>query len=194
MYSSSWLLPSLSLWLQPMVSSGAEDKWGKGSQTHHSGSFLVLNAFCYLLCRPGASQCLNMADSSSCSQNLLEKLSCLLHVLPFTPSPPALLEDVACLWLLSLTLIQHPQHQVPELKASSVCLTSQWPQLCVKNVNKGRLVSPVRDRACARSPAGSKVKGHLCPLHAKAPFSHLLSCAPDLAMTTVVTFSREPCS
>lgn len=127
------------------------------------------------------------------SESFGEALTSLRHVLPFTPSPPALIEDVPCLWL-SLTLIQHPQHQVPELKASSVCLTSQWPQLCIKNINKGRLVSPVRDRACARSPAGPKVKGHFCPLHAKAPFSHLLSCAPDLAMTTVVTFSWEPCS
>lgn len=62
----SQLLPPLSLWLQPMVSSGAEEKWGKGSETHHwqlPGAqciVLFLEAFSPAVPCLGPVQCLDV--------------------------------------------------------------------------------------------------------------------------------------
>lgn len=135
---------------------------GKGSQKGLPGSTTLAppgtqNASCFLLWRPsfqlspaGVSPVFKRGWLSSLSHHLLNKAPPSLALSWLFPSLPALTGDITCLGFLSLTLIQCPQHKLPEFRTSSAWLIPHWPPLCIRNVNKGRAVSSLRDRGCPR--------------------------------------------
>lgn len=115
------------------------------------------NASCFLLWRPsfqlspaGVSPVFKCGWLSSLSHHLLNKAPPSLALSWLFPSLPALTGDITCLGFLSLTLIQCPQHKLPEFRTSSAWLIPHWPPLCIRHVNKGRAVSSLRDRGCPR--------------------------------------------
>lgn len=109
---------------------------------------------------PGVSPVFKRGWLSS-AHYLLNKAPPSLALSWLFPSLPALTGDITCLGFLFLTLIQCPQHKLPEFRTSSAWLIPHWPPLCVRHVNKGRAVSSQRNRGCPRLPASQRPRGPL---------------------------------
>lgn len=128
---------------------------------------------------PGVSPVFKRGWLSSLSHHLLNKAPPSLALSWLFPSLPALTGDITCLGFLSLTLIQCPQHKLPEFRTSSAWLIPHWPPLCIRNVNKGRAVSSLRDRGFPRLPASQRPWGPLIPR--QGPALSPAQLCPDLS-------------